>query len=98
MGNVEYAVDPETENAFVREDTKATLGRIGELLQLQDIEHFKKTIEAKIVKFGREIVETPFHLSEAVSARNSTAKTVYGRLFNWIVTKVNSNIQAKLES
>lgn len=60
------------------------------------MESFATTLEAKVTKFGREIINNPYQLSEAISARNSAAKTIYGRLFNWIVGKVNANIEAKM--
>ena len=36
-------------------------------------------------------------LVEAISARNSAAKTIYGKLFNWIVGKVNASILQKMK-
>ena len=51
-----------------------------------------------MTKVGREVIQSPYQLSGAISARNSAAKTLYGKLFNWIVSKVNENIHAKMES
>lgn len=42
------------------------------------------------------MITTNFHLNEAISARNSCAKTIYGKLFNWIVQKINNSIQTKI--
>ena len=96
LGNVEYEVHASDDTAHIKDHCMETLEKVAHLLHLEDLETFKTTLEAKIVKFGREVVATPFSLSEAISARNSCAKTIYGKLFNWIVSKVNVNIQSKI--
>ena len=37
-------------------------------------------------------------MNEAISARNSCVKTIYGKLFNWIVDKINNSIAAKISA
>lgn len=54
-------------------------------------------LEMKKVKYPGQVIETHFSELEAVSARNSSAKTLYGKLFSWIVGKVNESISSKLD-
>ena len=98
LGNVEYDVDSSNDTAHIKEVSKPIIIKVAELLNLQDPEGFKVSLECKVTKVGREVIQSPYQLSGAISARNSAAKTLYGKLFNWIVSKVNENIHAKMES
>ena len=97
LGNVEYRVNAEeNDEAHVQEATRPFAERAAALLQLEDTERMFSILENKVVKYPGQVITTRFQLNEAISARNSCAKTIYGKLFTWIVTKVNQSIQAKM--
>ena len=60
LGNVEYDVSAADDTASIKPQCVETLEKVASLLNLEDVEKFKTTLEAKIVKFGREVVATPF--------------------------------------
>ena len=97
LGNVEYRVNAdENDEAHVQEATRPFAERAAALLQLEDTERMFSILENKVVKYPGQVITTRFQLNEAISARNSCAKTIYGKLFTWIVAKVNQSIQAKM--
>ena len=53
-------------------------------------------LENKVVKYPGQLITSRFQMNEALSARNSCAKHIYGKLFNWIVEKINSSIAGKM--
>lgn len=42
----------------------------------------------------REKVMSPLSLEQATYARDAFAKAVYERMFNWLVTRLNSSLQS----
>lgn len=96
LGNVDYQVNPDNDEAHMQDATKIFAERAASLLQLEDVESMFSILQTKVVKYPGQIIKTPFLLNEAISARNSCAKTIYGKLFNWIVEKINKAIMAKM--
>ena len=50
----------------------------------------KRSVETK-----RDYVLKTFSASEGAHARDALCKTIYGRLFSWIVGKINSSIMVE---
>lgn len=53
-------------------------------------------LETKVVKYPGQVIQSRFMEPEAISARNSCAKSIYGKLFTWIVGKVNASISSRM--
>ena len=47
-------------------------------------------------RIGKEVVTSPLSRETAVAVRDSAAKTIYGKLFNWILARVNAKIKTNL--
>ena len=91
-----YRVNRENDEAHIEDSTKESAIKAAQLLNMADNEKMFGILETKVVKYPGQVITSQFNLDEAISARNSSAKTIYGRLFNWIVGKVNSSIQSKM--
>ena len=98
LGNVNYRVDASNDEAYIKDDDRANVLRAAELLQLPDAEQLIGALETKVVKYPGQVIATRYQLNEAIPARNSCAKTIYGKLFNWIVGKINANIEEKMNT
>lgn len=98
MGNIDYRVDEADDSAHIADHSKASVARAAELFQLPDVARFSSSLETKVSKFGKELISSPLQKDGAISCRNSAAKSIYGRLFNWIVGKINANILEKMSA
>lgn len=67
------------------------------MLMLSDNERMMSILQEKVVKYPGQVIVTRFTEKEAISARNSCAKTIYGKLFGWIVGKINNSISLKMD-
>jgi myosin heavy subunit len=41
---------------------------------------------------GKDTITSPLKIDEAYSARDAMAKAIYGKMFNWIVKRINLSI------
>ena len=53
-------------------------------------------LEQKVVKYPGQVITSRYTEKEAISARNSCAKSIYGKLFDWIVAKINASITEQM--
>jgi myosin heavy subunit len=54
----------------------------------------KRALLSKTSQFGSEAVAVPLRHDQACESRDALARLVYGRLFDWLVTKVNIHLAA----
>jgi len=47
---------------------------------------------------GKEIIESNLQNDESYNYRDSMAKTIYGKLFNWLVGRINQSISMKMNA
>ena len=80
------APSPATRSSL--EKAAANLGVTPEALQL--------ALEQKLIETRNERVRSPLSAEKATDARNSLAKAIYGRQFDWLVQKVNSSMEGAL--
>ena len=50
----------------------------------------------RVAQYGPQLIESGYREKEAITARNSCCKRIYGNLFTWIVKKINDSIQEKI--
>ena len=46
------------------------------------------------IKTGKEVFEKPLSVESATESRDALAKSIYAKLFNWVVNRVNQSIVA----
>ncbi|XP_049708659.1 unconventional myosin-IXa isoform X9 [Elephas maximus indicus] len=61
---------------------------VSELLEVKEEMLFEALVTRKTVTVGEKLV-LPYKLAEAVTVRNSMAKSLYSALFDWIVFRIN---------
>lgn len=62
-----------------------------EILKL-NYDEFARSIRFKFREIGGEVIASPFDKNECIVARDSVAKELYNRMFNWLVIRMNSSI------
>jgi len=98
LSNVVFApVDGDKDKAEVdRSPTvRAELGHAARLLGA-DPDLLKKTLEQKLIEARGERVWSPLSVDKAYDARNSMAKAIYGRMFDWLVQRVNESMRGSI--
>ncbi|OQR82606.1 myosin-like protein [Achlya hypogyna] len=94
MGNIEFDEEdtPEGEAAIVQKaDAAKALALSAKLLGLDDKALLKVITEREIVT-RNELFIARRNAQNAVYARDAIAKSVYGRLFDWIIQQVNKSL------
>ncbi|XP_054418171.1 unconventional myosin-IXa isoform X7 [Pteronotus mesoamericanus] len=61
---------------------------VSELLEVREEMLFEALVTRKTVTVGEKLI-LPYKLAEAVTVRNSMAKSLYSALFDWIVFRIN---------
>lgn len=61
---------------------------VSELLEVKEEVLFEALVTRKTVTVGEKLI-LPYRLAEAVTVRNSMAKSLYSALFDWIVFRIN---------
>ena len=58
----------------------------------------EKALTTKVQILYKEAIVTPLKMEDAMSARDSMAKAIYSKMFNWIVKKINMSISEKMNA
>ena len=54
------------------------------------------TIKVQVI--GKDIIPTPLTKEEAYISRDAMSKVIYGKLFNWLVKRINVSISEKMKA
>ncbi|NP_001418060.1 unconventional myosin-Ic isoform 2 [Danio rerio] len=93
LGNTQFGEDEEGETHIT---TEAQLQFLSQLLGVDGSVLKAALTHKKIVAKGEEMI-SPLSLEQALSARDSFAKAIYGRAFTWLVQKLNRSLAFKDE-
>ncbi|KAI8889340.1 hypothetical protein K501DRAFT_329147 [Backusella circina FSU 941] len=96
LGNVVF-VEDDNGNAVISDGDVANF--IAYLMEV-DAENLSKALTSRVMETQRggrrgSVYEVPLNITQANSVRDALAKSIYERLFEWIVTRVNVSLQAR---
>ncbi|XP_018419003.1 PREDICTED: unconventional myosin-VIIb [Nanorana parkeri] len=93
LGNVEFqsAMYGNSDGCDVRESQSSHLSAVSSMLQVNAMELRNCLIKHTLIVRG-ESVSMPLSCSQASDGRDAFTKGIYGRMFMWIVNKINEAI------
>ena len=95
LGNLTMKEDTETDKVVI--ESTETLVEVSKLLKI-DSDLLSKSMLVRTVKYPGQTIELNLSTKEASDARDSLAKTIYSKIFNEIVAKVNKSLSNEMNS
>ncbi|KAF7107723.1 hypothetical protein CFC21_108313 [Triticum aestivum] len=92
IGNIEFAKGKEVDSSVLKDDkSKFHLETAAELLMC-DPGAFTDALCKRVMVTPEEVIKRSLDPYSATISRDGFAKTIYSRLFDWLVDKINSSI------
>ncbi|KAK4754045.1 hypothetical protein SAY87_002149 [Trapa incisa] len=92
IGNINFAKGKEIDSSVIRDEkSKYHLNTAAELLRC-DAQSLEDALIKRVMVTPEEVITRTLDPLNAVGSRDALAKTLYSRLFDWIVEKINISI------
>ncbi|KAG7988682.1 hypothetical protein I3843_03G199800 [Carya illinoinensis] len=92
LGNIEFAKGEEIDSSVVKDkQSRHHLNVTAELLEC-DAKSLEDALIKRVMVTPEEVITRTLDPVAALGSRDALAKTIYSRLFDWIVDKINNSI------
>jgi myosin-5 len=98
LGNVEFEDDETAEKSIVTESSMSAIALAAGLFQVPS-DQLSLVLRQRVRRVGGQPIASPLTATEASQTRDALAKSIYDKLFTWLVQRINSTIaQGKSET
>ncbi|XP_072980212.1 myosin-17-like isoform X1 [Typha angustifolia] len=92
LGNVDFAKGKEADSSIIKDEkSRFHLETTAELLMC-DCKKLEKALITRLIVTREEVINRALDPASALVTRDGLAKTIYSRLFDWLVQKINMTI------
>ncbi|XP_024967331.1 myosin-17-like [Cynara cardunculus var. scolymus] len=92
LGNIEFAKGHEIDSSVIKDEKSRFHLNITAELLMCDAKSLEDALIKRVMVTPEEVITMILDPEAALGSRDALAKTIYSRLFDWIVEKLNSSI------
>ncbi|KAI3772786.1 hypothetical protein L6452_03979 [Arctium lappa] len=92
LGNIEFAKGKEIDSSVLKDEKSRFHLNITAELLMCDAKNLEDALIKRVMVTPEEVITMILDPDAALGSRDALAKTIYSRLFDWIVEKLNSSI------
>ncbi|XP_028555703.1 myosin-9 [Dendrobium catenatum] len=98
LGNISFAKGQEIDSSVLKDEKSKFHLKITAELLMCDPQALEDALCKRVMITPEEVIRRPLDPVAATGSRDALAKTVYSRLFDWLVDKINSSIGQDVKS
>lgn len=102
LGNISIGMEEKEKGAvsyyLLDETSKSSMEKFRSLLDIESSDSIKKSLTYRKFEIQDEKVDSPLTIDRVQYSRDTLAKDIYERAFNWIIKKVNVSLEVSHQS